>query len=71
MIIYLINRPPHGDDGLIWVVLFLIFLAYGVPIILALIGLYFRKKNKKVSKILFIIAAVYALIGLGVCSGVF
>ncbi|TGV00546.1 hypothetical protein [Flavivirga rizhaonensis] len=62
------NTLVVNGDGLIWILLLLFFLAFGVPIILFIIGLALRNKNKKASKALLIIATVYALIGLGICG---
>ncbi|GAA3592031.1 hypothetical protein Q4Q39_05370 [Flavivirga amylovorans] len=62
------NTLVINGDGLIWIFLLLFFLAFGVPILLAIVALAIRNKNKRVSKVLLIIAAVYALIGLGICG---
>ncbi|MEO6346602.1 MAG: hypothetical protein ABIO60_01710 [Aquaticitalea sp.] len=51
--------------GVIFVVLGIMF---GLPLILAIIGLRNRKKNPKASKVLFIVAGVYLLISLGICG---
>lgn len=42
-------------------------LMFGPPIILTIAGAIKLKKNKKTAKTLFIIAAVYLIIGIGVC----
>ncbi|MEL6811313.1 MAG: hypothetical protein AAFP76_08270 [Bacteroidota bacterium] len=56
-------------DGLIWLVLGLFFIGFGIPLILAIIGfVQWSKKRKTVAKVLFIIATVYVLISLGVCG---
>ena len=60
-----------GGDSFAWAILFLMFLAFGVPIILLIIGLVLWKKNKKRSKVFLISAVVYALIGLGMCGIMF
>ena len=52
-----------------WYILLLIFLAFGVPILLLILGFAIRAKNKKASKVIFIIATVYIIIGLGFCGG--
>ncbi len=64
----MINLIVEGT-GLIWGILLLIFLAFGVPLILFILGIALRNKNKKASKILLIIAVVYSLIGIGICGG--
>lgn len=53
-----------------WYILLLIFLAFGVPTLLLIVGIAIRAKNKKASKIIFIITTIYIIIGLGVCGGV-
>ncbi len=55
-------------DALLWGILLLLFLAFGVPIILLIIGIALRNKNKQKSKGFLIAAAVYTIIGLGVCG---
>ena len=50
-------------------IMLMLFIAFGVPLLLIIIGIALRNKNKKASKSLFIIAAIYALIGLGICGG--
>lgn len=41
------------------------------PFILLVIGIIGLKKNKDASKWLFILALIYFLVGLGICSGMF
>ncbi|MBC3759864.1 hypothetical protein H7U19_15735 [Hyunsoonleella sp. SJ7] len=52
-------------DALLYLVLAIMF---GPAIILTIIGLLVRKTNKKAAKVLFIIAAVYCIISLGICG---
>jgi len=52
-------------DGL---VLFFAAIMFGPAIILAIIGFAVLKKNKKAAKVLFILAAVYVIISLGICG---
>ncbi|WP_396170914.1 hypothetical protein [Flavobacterium sp.] len=54
-------------DGLV-VLLFLIMLA--PPIILTIIGFAVRKNNPITAKVLFILAALYLVIGLGICGNI-
>ncbi len=59
---------PHFD-GLIWLVLGILFVGFGIPIIIAIIGgVKWQRGKKKTAKILYIIAAVYALISAGICG---
>ncbi|WP_303316669.1 hypothetical protein Q4Q34_07640 [Flavivirga abyssicola] len=51
--------------GLFLLVLAIMFLP---PLILLIIGLAIRSKNRKTSKILMILAVVYLLISLGICG---
>ena len=57
-----------NDDGLILMILFALLVMFGIPLILTITGIAIRNKNKKTSKTLFIIAAVYAIISLGICG---
>ena len=52
-------------DGLIYLIVAIMF---GPAILLTVIGFAIRKKNKKTAKILFILAAVYSIISLGICG---
>lgn len=52
-------------DGLIYLIVAIMF---GPAVVLTTIGLIFRKKHKKAAKVLFILAAIYVLISLGVCG---
>lgn len=58
-------------DGLGALILFILFIMFGVPIILLIIGLTIRPKRPKASKILLISAAVYVTIGLGICGSMY
>lgn len=53
-----------GLDTLLYMILAIMF---GPPVLLVCIGIGVRK-NKKFSKVLFILAATYLLIGLGICA---
>ncbi len=50
-------------------VVMLVLLMLGPPILLLIGGLVARKTNKKVAKVLFILAGVYLIVGLGICGG--
>ena len=52
-------------DGLIYLIVAIMF---GPAILLTIIGFAVLKKNKKAAKILFILAAVYVIISLGICG---
>ncbi len=56
---------PGNLDGL---VILIVAIMFGPAIILAIIGFAILKKNKKVAKVLFILAVVYLIISLGVCG---
>ncbi|NMH88995.1 hypothetical protein [Flavivirga algicola] len=53
-------------DGLIYLILAIML---GPAVLLAIIGLIVRNKNKKAAKILFILAAVYVIVSFGICGG--
>ncbi len=57
-----------NDLGYLWIILLVLFLLFGIPIILLVLGFIKRKKNKEASKKLCIAALVYLLIGLGFCG---
>jgi hypothetical protein len=57
-----------SNDGFVLMIILILLILLGVPIILSIIGLVLRKKKPKTAKVLFIIAAVYVLIGLGICG---
>lgn len=46
----------------------IIVIMIGPPIVLALIGFGVKKNNPRAAKVLFILAAVYLLVGLGICG---
>jgi len=52
-------------DGL---VVLIVAIMLGPAILLAIIGFAVLKKHKKAAKILFILAAVYVIISLGICG---
>ena len=52
-------------DGLFIIILLIMF---GPALLFLIIGLVIRSKNKKASKVLFIIAGAYLIISLGVCG---
>ena len=56
---------PGNLDGL---VILIVAVMFGPAILLTIIGAAVYKKNKKAAKVLFIIAAVYVIISLGICG---
>jgi len=63
----LLFNQGNGNEYLIIAVV-VILLLLSPAIILFVIGLVLRKKKPKTSKILFILAGIYLLIGLGICG---
>jgi len=56
-------------DGLGLLIGVVLFVMFGIPIILSIIGwVLWAKKKKKSAKILFITAVVYLLVSLGICG---
>lgn len=66
MMNYLLIDGPNNNY--FFLILLYIFIAFGVPILLLIIGIAVRSKNKKLSNILLIITVVYAIVGLGLCG---
>ena len=56
---------PGNLDGLI---ILIVAVMFGPAILLAIIGFTVLKKNKKAAKVLFILAAVYMIVSLGICG---
>ena len=52
-------------DGLVYL---MVAIMFGPAILLAIIGFSILKKNKKAAKVLFILAAIYVIVSLGVCG---
>jgi hypothetical protein len=52
-------------DGLF---IMIIAIMFGPAVLLAIIGAFAFKKYKKAAKVLFILAAVYLIISLGICG---
>ncbi|GAA3592024.1 hypothetical protein Q4Q39_05365 [Flavivirga amylovorans] len=59
----------EGNMNLNGLIVLIIAVMFGPAILLAIIGLAVRKKNKKAAKVLFILAAVYVIVSLGICGG--
>ncbi len=54
--------------GLGGLVAILVLIMIGPPILLTIIGLSINKNQPKSAKVLYILASVYLLIGLGICG---
>ncbi|WP_298340892.1 hypothetical protein [uncultured Algibacter sp.] len=61
----LLLGPNMNFDGLL---LMIVAIMFGPAILLAIIGAFLLKKNKKAAKVLFILAVVYLIISLGICG---
>ena len=59
---------PLEVGGLGGLVVILVLIMIGPSILLALIGLVINKNQPKAAKVLYILASVYLLIGLGICG---
>jgi hypothetical protein len=55
-----------NDYGII--ILLVLAVIFGPPLVLVVIGLYQRKHNPSRSKTFFILAALYLLVGGGICA---
>lgn len=55
-----------GNLGGLFVLIIAIMI--GPPIVLTIIGFSVKKYNPNTAKVLFILAAIYLLIGLGICG---
>ena len=58
----------EGNMDLSGLVILIVLIMFGPAIIMAIIGFAILKKNKKAAKVLFILAAVYLIISLGICG---
>lgn len=59
---------PLEVGGLGGLVVILVLIMVGPPILLTIIGLVINKNQPKAAKVLYILASVYLLIGLGICG---
>lgn len=48
----------------------IIMIMVGPPVLFAIIGFAVKKNNPNAAKVLFILGALYLIIGLGICGGV-
>lgn len=55
----------YNFDGLVYTILAIMLVP---AVILCIIGFAVLKKHKKAAKILFILATIYTIISLGICS---
>lgn len=51
------------------IVFLIVLIMVGPPILFIIIGALIRKKHKKGANVFFILAALYLLVGLGLCFG--
>lgn len=51
------------------IVILLVLIMLGPPVLLTIIGLAVRSNNPKTAKVLFILAVLYLIVGLGICGG--
>ena len=58
----------EGNMDLGGLIIILVLLMIGPPVLLSIIGFLIKKNSPKTAKILFILAALYLLIGLGICG---
>ena len=65
---FFLNQGLGDDWGFIILIIVAILLMLSPAIIMAIIGFSLRKKKPKTAKILFIIAGVYLVIGIGMCT---
>ena len=63
----MIQLDGGNYDGILIVVT---LIMVGPPVVLTLIGVAVRKKNPTTAKVFYILAALYLLIGLGLCGGI-
>lgn len=62
-------RFLEGNMNLDGVVILIILIMVGPALLLAIIGIGIRKKNKKAAKVFFILAVIYLVISFGICGG--
>ncbi|MBC9795879.1 hypothetical protein [Sinomicrobium weinanense] len=56
-----------NGEGFEMLLYFILAIMFGPPVLFAIIGILFRKR-KTVAKVFYILAAVYLVIGLGLCG---
>lgn len=64
----LLNQNPNGSGGYLTLIILIILALLSPAIICITVGFFLRKKKPKTAKILFIIAGVYLVVGIGLCS---
>ena len=57
-------------DGLGVIIMLILAVMFGPPIVFVIIGLKKRTSNIESAKVFFILAAVYLLIGGGICASI-
>ncbi|MGJ8658859.1 MAG: hypothetical protein ACSHWV_03330 [Cellulophaga fucicola] len=64
----LLNQSPNGNGDYLTLIILIILALLSPAIICITVGLFLRKKKPKTAKTLFIIAGVYLVVGIGLCS---
>jgi hypothetical protein len=52
------------------IVVFIVLIMFGPPLLLTIIGFSVRKNYPTAAKVLFILATVYLIAGLGICGSI-
>jgi hypothetical protein len=52
------------------IVVFIVLIMFGPPLLLTIIGFLVRKNYPTAAKVLFILATVYLIAGLGICGSI-
>ena len=55
-------------ESLETIILLIMLIMFGPPLLFAIIGFVQRKSNKRIAKIFFILAAVWLIVGGGICA---
>ncbi|MEP0213052.1 MAG: hypothetical protein ABJD66_07555 [Cellulophaga sp.] len=64
----LLNQSPNGSGDYLTLIILIILALLSPAIICITVGLFLSKKKPKTAKTLFIIAGVYLVVGIGLCS---
>ena len=57
-------------EGLALLIFLAFFVSFGIPVILLIIGLAQRRKNKDKAKVYFIIGTIWLIVGGGTCLSI-
>jgi hypothetical protein len=61
---------PLEVGNLDGIVVFIVLIMFGPPLLLTIIGFLVRKNYPTAAKVLFILATVYLIAGLGICGSI-